>query len=96
MNIKLAETDEEIAHCFPVMCQLRKNLVAEDFLSQVRRMQRGSYQLAYLAEMNEVKTVGGFRISELLAGGRFLYVEDLVTNEADRSQSTAQRFLPGW
>lgn len=90
MKIQLADTEEEITRCFAVLQQLRKNLQADPFLSQVRRMQAEGFQLVYLTDADEVKTVGGFRITELLAGGRFLYVEDLVTNEADRAHGYGQ------
>ena len=34
----------------------------------------------------EVKAVAGFRISEWLAGGRYLEVEDLVSKSGERSK----------
>lgn len=35
---------------------------------------------------NAVKAVAGFRIMEMLLHGRFLYVDDLVTDSRDRSR----------
>ena len=58
----------------------------EEFVSRIRRQQQGSgYELAYLAA-GTVKAVAGFRISENLAWGKFLYVDDLVAGSSDRSQ----------
>lgn len=91
--IKLAETDEEIAQCFAVMQQLRDHLIAENFLAQIRRMQAEGYHLAYLEDDGEVKALGGFRIFEMLARGRFMYVDDLVTNAADRSKGYGDAML---
>ncbi len=93
MNIKLAETDEELTRCFPVMHQLREPLIAENFVAQIRRMQTEGYHLAYLEDAGEVKALGGFRIFEMLARGRFMYVDDLVTDAADRSKGYGDALL---
>ena len=92
-TIKVAEADEEIARCFAVMRQLRDHLIEENFLPQIRRMQAEGYQLAYLEDAGEVKALGGFRIFEMLARGRFMYVDDLVTNAADRSKGYGDAML---
>jgi len=86
-NISLATTDAEIERCFPVMAQLRPHLRQQEFVSQVRRQaQGGSYALVFLEESGSVRSVAGFRLTESLFYGRFLYVDDLVTDEASRSQ----------
>ncbi len=87
MNIQLAETDSEIERCFPVMVQLRPKLAVADFPGRIRRQfQDGGYRLVYLEEENQIKAVGGFRISEMLFSGRFLYVDDLITDTESRSK----------
>ncbi|HEV2915090.1 MAG TPA: GNAT family N-acetyltransferase [Pyrinomonadaceae bacterium] len=87
MSIRLAETDSDIERCFPVMSQLRPLLVASDFLTRVRRQaQQDGYLLACLEEEGQVKAVAGFRIAEMLFSGRHLYVDDLVTDTAERSR----------
>ena len=87
MNIQLAETDSEIERCFPVMAQLRPKLTASDFIVRIRRQfQQGGYRLAYLEVEGQVKAVAGFRISEMLFSGRFLYVDDLITDSESRSK----------
>jgi GNAT superfamily N-acetyltransferase len=93
MNIQLAEIDEEILRCFPVMKQLREHLRADEFVPSIRRMQSEGYHLAYLEDAGEVKALGGFRIFEMLARGRFMYVDDLVTNAADRSKGYGDAML---
>ncbi len=76
--IKLAEDDDEIQRCYPVMAELRPHVGADEFLPRVRRQSASAgYKLAYLAD-GDVKAVAGFRISECLAWGKFLYVDDLV------------------
>ncbi len=85
-TIKLAVTDEEIKSCYRVMRQLRPHLDENQYYSQVRRqMDAFGYELPFLADSEGIKAVGGIRISECLAWGRFLYIDDLVTNEHSRS-----------
>jgi GNAT superfamily N-acetyltransferase len=86
MYIKMAETDAEIAACFPVMTQLRPHLAEFEFVARVRRMETTGYHLAYLATDTGVKAVAGFRILDQFVLGRVLYVDDLVTDSANRSQ----------
>ncbi len=97
MPIQLAQSDQEISACFPVMQQLRPHLHPEEFVAKVRRQQQGGYQLAFLAIENtgveQVKAVAGFRISESLSFGKFLYVDDLITQESDRSQGYGEEIL---
>lgn len=84
--IRIAETDTEIQACHQVMAQLRPHLAASDFVPLVRRLQaRTGLQLAYL-EDDGVKAVAGFRVSEWLANGRYLEIEDLVTTSDERSR----------
>ncbi len=88
MNARVlrAETPEQVARCFEVMRVLRTELAAvESFVEKVIRQQPQGYQLALLEVDSEVRAVAGFRISENLAWGRFLYVDDLVTRSVDRS-----------
>ena len=86
VRIALAVGDEEIRSCYAVMSELRPHVSAEDFLPRVRRqMEIAGYKLAYLAD-GEVKAVAGFRVSECLAWGRFMYVDDLVSKDGERSK----------
>jgi GNAT superfamily N-acetyltransferase len=73
--------------CFPVMAQLRPHLKESEFLDRIRRQGRDSgYALAFLEEDGSVHSVAGFRVSESLYYGRFLYVDDLITDESSRSK----------
>ena len=93
MSIALAKTDAEIRDCFPVMVQLRPKLVERDWVPQVRRMERGGFQLVALREDGVVRAVAGFRIYENLYAGRLLYVDDLVTDQNARSRGHGQELL---
>jgi len=93
MKIMLAETNDEIQRCFPVMVQLRPHLEAAEFVNRVRRQAEGGYQIAFLETGDGVKAVAGFRITEMLVRGRFMYVDDLVTDENSRSKGYGAALL---
>ena len=93
MPIKLATTDAEIDACFPVMAQLRPALVAADFVTRVRRMERDGFRLAMLTTDGGVEAVAGLRIYENLYSGRICYVDDLVTNQEARSKGHGAALL---
>lgn len=87
MNITIATTEAEIAACYPVMSELRPHLSEGDFVSLVRRL--GSLtglELAFVVEQGKIKSVAGYRISEWLAGGKYLEIEDLVSRSSERSK----------
>lgn len=85
-RIFLAKEDHEIKSCYPVMAELRPHVEPDEFLLRVRRQAEiAGYKLACVVD-GEVKAVAGFRISECLAWGKFLYVDDLVSKDGDRSK----------
>lgn len=92
-SVKLAATAEQIQACYPIMMQLRPHLEASGFVAKVRRQMQMGYQLAYLSDQDQVFSVAGFRLSESLSWGRFLYVDDLVTDVQVRSQSYGRHLL---
>ena len=85
-NIQIAATPAEIDRCFPVMSQLRPALIAAEFVDRVRIQQAEGYQLAFLEHEGAMVAVAGFRLQTLLWSGRTLYVDDLITDAASRSQ----------
>jgi ribosomal protein S18 acetylase RimI-like enzyme len=85
-KITLAETEQEVLACYPVMAELRPHLKRDEFVSLVKRLtELSGYRLAYVTD-SEVKAVAGFRMSEWLAGGKYLEIEDLVAKSGERSQ----------
>jgi GNAT superfamily N-acetyltransferase len=85
-RIQLAESDQDILNCYPVMAELRPHLQPEEFLHRVKKQSDiAGFKLAYLFD-TEVKAVAGFRISECLAWKKFLYIDDLVAKSTERSK----------
>ena len=95
MNVKLAESDADIARIYPVMRELRPHVKsAEDFLVRVRRQQAGSgWRLIYVEDGGAPVAAAGFRVSEWLAWGRALYVDDLICIESHRGKGFAEALM---
>ncbi len=93
-DIRLADSPETIARCFAVMRELRPLLASvEEFVARVQVQQAEGFRLALLEREGEVVTVAGFRVQHMLASDLTLYVDDLVTGEAYRSQGNGKRML---
>ena len=93
MTIDLAESDEDILACFPVIRELRDLPDATSFLRRVRSQQLSGYLLAALRDGGEPVAMAGFRLGESLAWGRHLYVDDLVTLPEVRSRGYGAALL---
>lgn len=94
ISIRLAESDEDVLRCFPVMAELRPHLVRDEFLPRIRRMQgQNGFWMAFLEEDGEVCAVAGYRFLDLLFSGMTLYVDDLVTDPRRRSSGHGRALL---
>lgn len=90
---KLAETADEIARCYAVMANLRPHVPESEFVERVQAQQVQGYKLACLRDGDVVVAVAGFRVLEMLATGRTLYVDDLVTDVEQRSRGYGKAML---
>jgi GNAT superfamily N-acetyltransferase len=88
-----AVTDGDIAGCFDVMAELRPHLKRESFVPLVRSMEPDGFRLAFIGNCGRVVAVAGYRISTNLIYGKHLYVDDLVTSDAERSQGHGRDLL---
>lgn len=95
LRIEISEADSktDIGRCHPVMVQLRPHLSLADFVSRVLRQTKEGYRLLHAEIAGNVVGVAGCRVMETLAWGRILYVDDLVTDEAWRSQRVGSTLL---
>jgi len=94
MRVAPAETDEALAACFAVMRQLRPHLGdAARFVAQARRQATHGYRVLALWDGERAVACAGYRVSENLIRGRHLYVDDLVTDAAARSQGHGDRLF---
>lgn len=94
LTLAHADTDARIAACFPVMRELRTHLTdVAEFVARVRRQQKGGYRLLALWRGEHAVACAGYRLAENLVRGPFLYVDDLVTLESERSLGHGKRLL---
>ena len=93
IRINVARSEKEISDCYLVMAELRPHVRPDEFVPMVKRLADiAGFRLAYLTD-GEVKAVAGFRISEWLAGGRYLEIEDLVSKSGERSKGYGGRLF---
>lgn len=79
--------EEDIRSCYDLMLLLRPHLTSqEEFVERWRRQSAAGYRILALWEDHSPRALAGFRIQESLIHGRFLYVDDLVTDPCRRSQ----------
>ena len=88
-----AVTDGDIGDCFDVMSELRPHLQRESFVPLVRAMEPDGFRLAFIRSSGRVVAVAGYRVSTNLFYGKNLYVDDLVTTDAQRSQGHGRDLL---
>ncbi len=87
-------TDADIAACHPLMRQLRPHLISvEDFRDRWRRQSAQGYRLTALWAETGPLALAGWRVTESLMHGRFLYVDDLVTASDRRRSGLGARLL---
>lgn len=92
-DLFIAESDSEIEECFDAFKVLRPHLKKEQFLPQVRRQQKQSYQILALREGEKIPSAAGFRFAEFLAWGTILYVDDLTTLPEFRGRGHGEKLM---
>lgn len=86
-TVTIAETDAQIAACFPVIQELRPHLKdAHELIERVRRQELEGFQLGFVEEAGKPVACIGFRRQERLVHGPLIYVDDLATLAAVRSK----------
>ena len=83
-SIRTCTTDTEILTCFPVVHELRPHLTEPEFIARVRKQMLAGYRMVFLEDDGDIRAVAGYRVSDALAWGHFLYVDDLVVSAAVR------------
>src|SRR5688500_18884063 len=95
MIIEVANTDDDIVACHRVLAQLRPHLGLDGCVGRVRELLASTgFRLAFLRD-GEVHAVAGYRVADWLHAGRYLEIEDLVTDSSCRSRGHGGR-LSDW
>jgi ribosomal protein S18 acetylase RimI-like enzyme len=86
--------EADIAACFALMRALRPQLSSEaEFVERWRRQSEQGYAIFALWRAQRPVALAGFRVLENFVHGRFLYVDDLVTDESERRHGHGARLL---
>ena|ERR1700733_10595013 len=95
IEVRLAETDADLRRCFAVMRELRTHVKSEDeFLERVHRQKaQAGWRLIYVEHGGRPVACAGFRVSEWLAWGKALYVDDLICLDSHRGQGFAEALM---
>ncbi|MES2414961.1 MAG: GNAT family N-acetyltransferase [Pseudomonadota bacterium] len=90
----IAESEADARRCFALMKQLRPHLATEDeFVARWKRQVADGYHLMILTSGDQPVALAGYRIQENLVYGRFLYVDDLVSENAARSSGYGSQLM---
>jgi GNAT superfamily N-acetyltransferase len=93
-ELRYVEDDAAAARCFPLMRELRPHLQsAAEFVERWRRQTEAGYRLLVIWRGEVPVALAGWRLQENLVYGRFLYVDDLVATEAERSCGHGARLM---
>jgi len=94
VEIRYADSAEDVARCYGLMRQLRPHLVTEaEFVERWRRQSADGYRLLAAWDGMLPVALAGVRVQENLIYGRFFYVDDLVTDEAARGAGHGERLM---
>ncbi|MBV1879173.1 MAG: GNAT family N-acetyltransferase [Pseudomonadales bacterium] len=91
--ISEAGTIDEINRCYALMKKLRPLLIEAEFPNQIGRQQQQGYHLMVLQEHQTPVSLMGYRLVENLIIGKFLYIDDLVTEPDLKQRGHASQLL---
>lgn len=86
-NIRYANDEQSVLACYPLIRQLRPHLDTEaEFLECWRLQHDEGYRILALWQDGVPMAIAGIRVQHNMIHGRFLYVDDLVTDGNSRSR----------
>lgn len=90
----LVDLPEGLDRVFPVVKELRTNLDLDDFKRLVMLAHAADgYRMVVREDKGQIYAVMGYRILHDLVHGSHLYIDDLVTTKASRSQGHGAELL---
>ncbi len=95
MTVSELKSEEEIRQAFAVLRDFRAHLTEAAYLELVADMRKQGYRMFGLRDSGRLVSVAGVRIITNFRWGRHLWVYDLVTGAADRSEGYGGELL-GW
>ena len=95
MEASLLHSESELQKAAGILLQLRAQYSLEEMLDSITLQREQGYQLAAVQSENEIVSVAGFIVGRKLAWRKYLYIDDLVTDQKYRS-SGAGALLLDW
>lgn len=93
-GVREIAAEDEVRALFGLMKQLRPHLSGADaFVDYWRRQADCGYRLVAAYEDGTAQALASYRLQENLVHGRFLYVEDLVTDAGARGRGHGERLM---
>jgi GNAT superfamily N-acetyltransferase len=87
-------TDEDFRRAYPVMQELRTHILEmHEYEETLRVMREGGYRLFASTEGGDIRALAGIAIRTNFYYGKFLYVYDLITSQAERSKGHGKQLL---
>jgi GNAT superfamily N-acetyltransferase len=93
MQPKTIQTEAEIRACFETYQHLRPHLSEGEFVAQVLRQMQSGFQIVAIEEDGRVVSAVGFRMSEYLAWGKIIYIDDLISHPDARGKGYGSTLL---
>lgn len=92
-DIRGVTNEAELRAVWPVAQQLRPHLDEDGFVEQCLRQFEGGFMATALYDDGVPRAFAGWRALEMLATGRQVYVDDLITDETARSRGYGKALL---
>ena len=92
-DIRAITTEEQLRAVWPVASQLRPHLDEESFVAQALRQIDAGFRASALYVDGIPRAFAGWRLLEMFAVARHVYVDDLVTDATTRSQGHGKVLL---
>lgn len=92
-DIRAVTTDTLLRAVWPVVAQLRPHLDEDRFVGQTLRQFDQGFRATALYVDGVPRAFAGWRVLEMLAVGKHIYVDDLVTDATTRSQGLGKSLL---
>lgn len=98
MEIRFAQSDQEILDCWDVVKELRPHLPnPQQYLEQVKEMMQDGYQMIYVSvqegDVSKAVSFAGYRNLQMLHTNKMIYIDDLGTLTAYRGHGYASQLL---
>jgi ribosomal protein S18 acetylase RimI-like enzyme len=88
------KTPLDLKRCYPVMKELRANLDFETFVDIYEKAHvDNGYEIVAVEKDSQIVALMGYRLLHDYVHGKHVYIDDLVTTEAVRSQGVGEKLL---